>query len=61
MGDPLGGEGDGEEDQNEDRGRKAGLSAAVLLVVLFTISMGAQAYRHLFKEGAGRRASGRVA
>jgi len=41
--------------------KNAGLAAAVLLVVLFTISMVAQAYRHLFKEGAGRRASGRVA
>ena len=41
--------------------KDAGLAAAVLLVVLFTISMGAQAYRHLFQEGASRRASGRVA
>src|SRR3954452_24987934 len=38
-----------------------GLAAAVLLVFLFTISIAAQAYRHLFKEGAGRRDSGRVA
>jgi hypothetical protein len=41
--------------------KDAGLAAAVLLVVLFTISMGAQAYRHLFGAGASRRASGRVA
>lgn len=41
--------------------KDAGLAAAVLLVVLFTVSMGAQAYRHLFQEGAGRRARGRVA
>jgi hypothetical protein len=41
--------------------KDAGLAAAVLLVILFTLSMGAQAYRHLFGEGAARRARGRVA
>jgi hypothetical protein len=43
--------------------REAGLSAAILVVVLFTISMAAQAYRQLFGEGAepGRPPSGRVA
>jgi hypothetical protein len=43
--------------------REAGLSAAILVVVLFTISMAAQAYRQLFGAGAepGGRPSGRVA
>ena len=41
--------------------KDAGLAAAVLLVVLFTLSIGAQAYRHLFQEGGGRRTRGRTA
>ena len=36
--------------------RQAGLAAAVVVVVLFTISMGAQGFAHLFGEGAAKPA-----